>query len=311
MKLKPGIKDVAWMAVGAGLLLAVVLAVSYFHTDQSQDAQRAIKSQRAAVVERMRAALAWAAEAEKSAVLAVTDQDSQTFADQARAATAEVERERGEVEALLKVGGTSSERDALARFDTVFEQFQRVDGELLDLAVKNTNLKAWALTFGAANDALTDMDSALARLIAKTSGFADPSRALLPATDARAAAWRIQALLAPHIAADSDARMDELEASMAAHDGEIAKDLAALGALPELREDRDLLAAVENYTRFGEVRTKVLALSRENTNVRSVSISLDQKRKVMLLCQSALSDLQRAIQDEPIAAPGAGQPPVR
>jgi hypothetical protein len=311
MTLRPGIKDVAWMAVGAGLLSAVVLAVLYFHADQNQDAQRAVKVQRAQVVEQMRTALASASEAEKSAVLALTDQDSLTFADQARAATAEVERGRRELDDSLKIGGTSGERDALARFATVFEQFQNVDHELLDLAVKNTNLKAWALTFGDAAGALNDMDAALSRLIARIGARADSSQAMLPAAASQAAAWRIQALLAPHIAADSDARMDELEALITKQDEQIRKDLAALGALPELQEDHDLLTALASYKRFSEVRSKILALSRENTNVRSASISLDQKRKVMLLCQNALSDLQRAVQDEPIAPPGKGPSLVR
>jgi len=40
-------------------------------------------------------------------------------------------------------------------------------------------------------------------------------------------------------------------------------------------------------------------LSRENTNVRSLAISLKEKRSVMLLCQDALSALEAAIAEEP------------
>ena len=64
------------------------------------------------------------------------------------------------------------------------------------------------------------------------------------ATDARIAALRIQTLLPPHIAEESDRKMDELEARMAKEDQEVRKDLEGLAALlksggsPDLRRLR-------------------------------------------------------------------------
>jgi hypothetical protein len=92
MTMKSRSKDVLLMAVGAAMLLVVMLVALHFQRGQSPAEQLAFKARRVDLVERIRLALALASEAEKSAVLAVTDEDSQKYADQARAATAEVER---------------------------------------------------------------------------------------------------------------------------------------------------------------------------------------------------------------------------
>jgi hypothetical protein len=277
-----------------------MLVVMHFQTKQSPAEQLAFKAKRVNLAARMRLTLASASEAEKSAVLAVTDQDSQTFADQARAATAEVERERKEIGDLLAAGGTRHEKDLLAQFSKVFTDLQRIDNDLLGLAVKNTNIKAYSLAFGPAADALKEMDNALSRLVMKSAGFPDAGNTELLAFGAQTAALRIQTLLAPHIAEESDKKMDELEALMTKEDQQVRKDLDGLASLQKLRGDPDLEAAASDYARFSEIRGRILVLSRENTNVRSLAMSLGQKRKALLLCQDILLVLQQAIQEEPI-----------
>jgi hypothetical protein len=102
--------------------------------------------------------------------------------------------------------------------------------------------------------------------------------------------------------------MDELEVLMAKDDQEVRKDLDGLAALLKPGGDPDLETAASGYARFSEIRTRILVLSRENTNVRSLAMSLDQKRKVMFLCQDALATLQQAILEEPIAGVNYGLP---
>ena len=77
---------------------------------------------------------------------------------------------------------------------------------------------------------------------------------------------------------------------------------------PSLSGDADLATAASGYARFSKIKTQILALSRENTNVRSLVISLNQKRKVMFLCQDALNSLKQAILEEPIAGVTYGSP---
>ncbi len=303
MQAKSGLKDVLWLVAGAVITLAIMLVVLYLHAEQSPAAQVALRAKRVEIVEQMRLALASASEAEKSAVLATTDQDSQAFADQARGQIAAVERERQELARVLQTGGTKAERDLLAQFSEAFAEFQRIDKDLLDMAVQNTNLKAYALAFGPAAEVLREMDAALSRIVTQeansTSG--DATRVIQLADDARIRALRIQTLLPPHIAEESDQKMDELEARMAEEDLAIRKDIEGLASLLKPGGNSEVETAMSRYARFSEIKAQIIRLSRENTNVRSVAVSLNQKRKAMLMCQDALAALKQAIQQEPVA----------
>ncbi len=291
--------------------MVALLVVLRLHGDKDRTAELALEARRVDLVDRMQLDLASASEAEKSAVLATTDQDSQTFADQARAASAKVEQERRELGELLTGGEREGERESLAQFSAAFAELQRIDDDLLALAVKNTNVKAYGLAFGPAAAAVQEMSAALDRLVAANGDVRDstlPTTVMRLAYGAQTSALRIQTLLPPHIAEENDKKMDELEAQMATEDARVRKSLDGLAALPKLSKEPDLATAIARYAAFSALRTQILALSRENTNVRSLSISLNQKRKAMLVCQGALSALQQAISAERIAGGTYGAP---
>ena len=88
-----------WIAVGTGLILALALLVLHYRDERTPDEQLALQAR--PIVDRMSLALVSASEAEKSAVMAIHDEDSETFANQAREATVRVEqghRRPGELE---------------------------------------------------------------------------------------------------------------------------------------------------------------------------------------------------------------------
>ena len=300
---------IPWMVAGTLFLALVVILMWHFSREAAPTRELASKASRVDSVGRMQVALASASEAEKSAVLAITDQDSQTFADQARAATADVERERQELGNILATGGSKGEQDLLSQFSEAFGNLKRIDEEVLGLAVKNTNLKANSLAFGPAADTVAELDAALSRVVARHAAAPDAMQVLRLASGARIAVLRIQTLLAPHIAEESDAKMDRMEASMSKEATQARKDLDGLAALPGLKGDADLASAASSLARYGELEQRILALSRENTNVRSLALSLNQKRKAMIVCQDALNALRQAILDEPIAGVSYGRPP--
>jgi hypothetical protein len=297
------------MAMGAALFLAATMGVLHFREDRAPGREIALKARRLDAVGAMRVALATASEVETHAVIAVTEADSKTYADQARAATAEVERGRAELAALLKTGGTQDEKELLDQFSRAFAELRRIDAELLALAVRNSNLKASGLAFGPATKELRQIDEALSRIVAKNADGPDAKELVPLALGAQIAALRIETLLAPHIAEESSEKMDEV--AMGREDRVVRSDLSRLSALARLRGDPDLEAASSSYARFSELRTQILALSRENTNVRSAAISLGEKRKVTLVCRASLDALLQAIQAEPPADYGRFGRPIQ
>ena len=283
----------------AGTVVLVLFGLVFFRFSQDPTERLTLQAKKVELVAHMHRNLESASEAEKRAVLAITDKDSQTYADEARAASATVEQERRELEAVLQAGKSQKEKDLLGQFSRAFSEYQRVDKEVLALAVKNTNLKAASLAFGPAAEALKEMDTALSHIVTESasSSSSQAKRVMLLASGAQAAALRIQGLLPPHIAEESDKKMDEFEALMAKEDQDVRRDLEALTALQ--REGADLQTAKSRYARFSEIRIQILALSRENTNVRSLSLSLNQKRQVTLRCEEALTALEKAFHDDP------------
>ncbi len=300
--MRPAVKDIAWAAFGVASLVAATFFTLHYYRVGDLASRTASREKRLELVAKMSSALSSSAESEKSAVMAVTDEESGMFADQARASSAELHRARDDLGRLLEKDGTSREEALLARFSQDLTEMERIDQEVLDLAVRNTNLKAYAIDFGPAEDALAGMDAALSRILKRgaTSTAPDARETMLLAAEAQSAAWRIQALLPPHISDESDEKMDSLEKRMATEDETVR------GSLKALRdrigsESPDLETADTSYTRFTGLRRQILDLSRQNTNVRSLIISLNQKRKAAQVCKDDLTGLEQEIEEESLA----------
>lgn len=274
------------MIAALAIFLAAVAGTALWFTGgrQGLDKIYATTVRKAQLVADMRTDLYAAAEAEKSAVLAETDQASLAFADKARA-------DVGKVAASLKafqelVDASSAEGGLAKRFEEAFAEYRKVDEEVLDLAVQNTNLKALALSFGAASGTLGEMEQALKPLL---DGPGD--KQARQAQRALSGALRIQALHAPHIVEKTDPRMDALEQDMADSDKTVRSALAALGKEPAAAK------ALAAYDRYWKLTAEIVALSRRNTNVRSLALSLERKTKVLAACDAALRVLEENVRE--------------
>jgi hypothetical protein len=270
------------LALAAAMLLLSALALWFLGRGMHLESAFVRDSQKAQLVARIRADLFAAAEAEKSAVMADTDEASQDNAKRAQAAAEQVAAELKEFKTLPV--GNQEEADLLRRFEESFAEYRKVDEEVLGLAVQNSNLKAFALSFGPASYALARMEQELKPTIDAGAKGGKATAVALLASKALTEAMRIQSLHAAHITEKTDARMDELEQRMAAADKDVRADLGGLGAAGG--------PALAAYEEFSKATVEVVRLSRLNTNVRSLALSLDRKVKVLAVCLQALDALK-------------------
>jgi hypothetical protein len=234
-----------------------------------------------------------AAHATDRAVMADTDEASSTFAREAEQATATIQRDAETLAPILRELSFEKELDLLQQFNKQFADYRTLDRSILDLAVENTNLKAQRLSFGAAQeaaDALRDSLEAIAPADAAKDAWHVKALAA-----ALASARDIQALQAPHIAEADDAAMAALEKRMASSEKDARNALQTLAGLIQPSSKPKLAAANAALDRLMEVNAQIIGLSRRNTNVRSLALSLNEKRMITAACEESLRSLSDAL----------------
>jgi hypothetical protein len=274
------------------LLLAVLLASACRGSSPLSDLQRA-----RALTADLRLQLDKAEKASSRAVMADTDEASVAFVKEAQEATAAASKDLGQLGPLLKELRYSRESEALAAFQGHWSKFQKLEQDILGLAAENTNLKAQRLSFGPARDAADAFRDAVLAVVAATPGSEHCSAAELGQT-AIAAMREIQVLQAPHIAEADDAAMTRMEHEMAALEQKARDALSALSKLGGGSTGPGAEQASASLDRFKKVSSEIVGLSRRNTNVRSLALSLRQQPTLAAACDESLRTLQQTLDGE-------------
>jgi hypothetical protein len=243
----------------------------------------------------MRINLLKAIEAEKSAILAETEEASQSFADQARAAADAVEKGRREIEVIINEQRIAKEMRLMEEFDACWIEFQRLDRMLLALAVQDTNVKATRLSSTKAAEALRHFDEHLTHLIQASSKGAESNQVAKLSYAALVAGLKTYSLHTIHIPEPNDEQMDAIEKQMKSHDQVVKTSLNSLSGLVAESGQDDLKQAVKAYDEFMQLTEEVIRLSRMNTNIKSLELSLGKKRMVSAQCEEVLTALQEAV----------------
>jgi hypothetical protein len=235
-----------------------------------------------------------AADAANRAVMADEDDAAASAVREAQDATRAVERDLEALRPLLESLGYEDELRFLGAFEDRFAESRELDGEILPLAIENSNLKAQQLSFGPAREAA---DAFRASVDAAARSAASTAVCCADAIAARAGAalFEIQALYAPHIAEAEDAAMTRMEQRMTVLETSAQQALEALKGQLGLAAGSQLAAAAAALERFKAVNREIVALSRRNSDVRSLALSLGRKRMVTAVADDQLRALQEAL----------------
>jgi hypothetical protein len=234
-----------------------------------------------------------AADASNRAVMAETDEASIAFAGEAQQTSAVVDRDVAAMSPLLHALGLTDEIQLLDQFGQHLSAYRNVDRTVLALAVENTNLKAQRLSFGSARDAADRFKSAL--VVAPDIAAKDRCRGEALVDKAVLAVRELQTVQGPHIASSDEAAMTAMEQEMTALETATAD---ALTALSGLVEPSALAAAQADFAEFKGIGSQIVTLSRRNSNVRSLDLSLRVKPPLTAACDDSLRALQQALANE-------------
>lgn len=235
-----------------------------------------------------------ATDASNRAVMADTDELSVTFAREAEQAKQAVQKDVDALGPILGGLKYADENRLLQEFATRFAEYRALDQRVLDLAVENTNLKAQRLSYGPAQKTADEFRVSVEGIVPADSAK-NEWRVKALAAAAVSAVRGIQVLQAPHIADPDDASMAEMESRMGAYATTARGAIDTLTALAAPASRQRLTAALASLNEFMRVNAEIVSLSRRNTNVRSLALSLDQKRKLITPCEDSARALHDAL----------------
>ena len=198
---------------------------------------------------------------------------------------------------LVRGLGYTKEVQLLEEVRRYFAEYQTLDRSILELAVENTNLKAQKLSFGPAREAAASFRAAL-DTVARTAPSESRCQVESLVASAVLAVRELQVLHAPHIAESNDAEMTALEKQMTELLASAERALSTLSNFVDSSGRIQLTAALKSLDHFKAIHTQIIALSRRNSNVRSLEMVLGKGRVLTAACDASMGALQDALAKE-------------
>lgn len=296
-------KELTALIVGCGLALTLILFAFFAKYSNSSTSMRTVYENiltKKGILSEIHINMLKSVEMEKSAVMALTDLESRAYANQSQAASATVDKNLKALRAM--VDAMPAEKKLLDEFATCWTEMGKIDQVILPLAVENTNLKAATLSREQGGQSMQRFEEALERV--RATSTESPSESRITALNARAmvAALKIYNLHGPHIIEANNGTMDQFEARMKAEEMVVMQSLAGLEEIFGYDPPEAIIQAKTAFAEFLAVTNQVVQLSRLNSNINSLELSLGRKRTVAAQCDDALAALQESVQQKTFKA---------
>ena len=291
--------------VGIGVVCAFLLfaAISQFsNSSTSLDNAYLNLVEKKKVLAQMRIHLLKSIEMEKNAVMALTDEDSEAFARQSRAASALVEEDLKAFDSLSTKQPLHDEKRLIAEFSQCWTEQSKLDQAILESAVQNTNLKAAHLAKESGAKKIRHFEQLLEDILQTHNNSADEGRITQVVYRAVTAGLKLYALHSPHIAEADDTTMDQIEIQMKKEEDTVTQALDELARIMGQDEQGAVAGVRSVFSDFLEITAKVLHLSRQNSNIKSLELSLGKKRTIAAQCDALLASLQEIAQNKTFKA---------
>ncbi len=241
---------------------------------------------------------------ERAAILSLEDDESRRFADQAEQASRQTSQLLPRLAALIDAQAVAEDRQALDEATRQWDVFLGRQKEVLELARKNTTVKSEGIAYGKLFDKVSAAEEAMDSLLSvaereSAEALAAKDAAKVAAAEKRGRqAQRALALLLDfnrhldkHIATHTDKEMALLDARLEA----LSRDLdARLAALAGGADDKARAAAERAIADFNEVKSlaaQVQKLSHEDSNYKSIKLTLGPSHLAIQGCLDALGKL--------------------
>lgn len=241
---------------------------------------------------------------EKSSVLTPDDGEAIRFADLAKSQLREGNDFRAVLSQLVDKALFNQERALLDEFNRHWDEFQRIQENLLKLSVQNSNIKAWRLIDGDLTKKLDeigifcrDIDKS-ADAEARAADQAKDISKLMRALRRHQAAAHLQdlvdkfkLLLISHNVETDDLDMNKLDAEIMQVQDRLRKALEATSDLMEEKDRADMRrvqALLQEAVLLGD---QIRKLSHTNSTALSTSMSLTDATRSANACDTAIGKL--------------------
>ncbi len=254
------------------------------------------------LLSKMRINLHKSVEMEKNAVMALTDEQSQEYANQSLTASASVEQDLKQLQDVIAANHLQVEEKFAGEFSRCWAEFRKLDHIILGLAIQNTNLKAETLSQKEGAATVRRFEQALKECMRLNLRTPQAERVTAAAWQAIAVCLQIFNMHNFHIAEINDEKMEQIETQIQAAEKKVLETLDLLAGVADKQSQDTLLQAKTAFSEFMEVTVKVLKLSKINSNIKSLDLSIGRKRIISAQCEEILASFQSAVQNRPFKA---------